>query len=115
MDDLLNKIIEGARNIIEARREERATVEGYRVPDDSDGFLAFKRQFRLYQYREGFKPIGITKYDSKQAPQQWLKCYSTTIEVAGGSNTTKVVYFLMALETAPLTWPESLRKGSIDS
>jgi hypothetical protein len=37
------------------------------------------------------------------------------IEVAGGSNTTKVVYFPMALETAPLTWLESLRKDSIDS
>jgi hypothetical protein len=23
---------------------------------------------------EGFKPIGITKYDGKQAPQQWLRC-----------------------------------------
>jgi hypothetical protein len=33
----------------------------------------------------------------------------------GGSNTTKVVHFPMALETAPLTWLKSLRKDSIDS
>jgi hypothetical protein len=64
---------------------------------------------------EGFKPIGITKYDGKQAPQQWLRCYSMAIEVAGGSNTTKVIYFLMALETAALTWLERLRKDTIDS
>jgi hypothetical protein len=71
--------------------------------------------FSLYQYPEGFKPIGITKYDGKHAPQLWLRFYSTAIEVIGGSNTTKVVYFPMALETAPLTWLESLRKDSIDS
>jgi hypothetical protein len=63
----------------------------------------------------GFKPIGITKYDGKQSPQQWLRCYSTAIEVAGGSNITKVVYFLMALDPAPLTWLESLSNNSIDS
>jgi hypothetical protein len=37
------------------------------------------------------------------------------VEVAGGSNTTKVVYFPMALEPAPLTWLESLPRDSIDS
>jgi hypothetical protein len=63
----------------------------------------------------GFKPISITKYNSKQAPQQWLRCSSTAIEVVGVSNTTKVVYFPMALEIAPLTWLESLSKDSIDS
>jgi hypothetical protein len=60
-------------------------------------------------------PIGITKYDGKKAPQQWLRCYSTTIEVAGGSNITKVVYFPMALDPVPLTWLESLSNNSIDS
>jgi hypothetical protein len=75
----------------------------------------FTTRFNSYKYPEGFKPIGITKYDGKQAPQQWLRCYSTAIEVASGSNTTKVVYFLMALEPAPLTWLESLPNDSIDS
>jgi hypothetical protein len=37
------------------------------------------------------------------------------IEVAGGSNITKVVYFPMALDPAPLTWLESLSNNSIDS
>jgi hypothetical protein len=37
------------------------------------------------------------------------------IEVAGGSNMTKVIYFPMALESAPLTWLESLKPNSIDS
>jgi hypothetical protein len=40
---------------------------------------------------------------------------STAIEVAGGSNTTKVVYFPMTLDPAPLIWPESLSNNSIDS
>jgi hypothetical protein len=56
-----------------------------------------------------------TKHDGKQAPQQWLRCYSTAIEVAGGSNITKVVYFPMALDPAPLTWLESLSNNLIDS
>jgi hypothetical protein len=35
--------------------------------------------------------------------------------VSGGSNTTKVIYFPMALESAPLTWLESLKLDSINS
>jgi hypothetical protein len=37
------------------------------------------------------------------------------IKVTGGSNITKVVYFPMALDPAPLTWLESLSSNSIDS
>jgi hypothetical protein len=76
---------------------------------------AFSARFSSYKYPKGFKPIGITKYDGKQAPQQWLHCYSTAIEVVGGSNITKIVYFPMALDPAPLTWLESLSNNSIDS
>jgi hypothetical protein len=50
-----------------------------------------------------------------QAPQKWLRCYSTAIEVVGGTNITKVIYFLMALEPALLMWLESLSNNSIDS
>jgi hypothetical protein len=75
----------------------------------------FTARFNSYKYPEGFKPIGITKYAGKQAVQQWLRCYSTAIEVAGGSNTTKAIYFLMALDPAPLTWLESLSSNSVDS
>jgi hypothetical protein len=102
------------RSIIDSRRRERevAEIEG---TDCSNRFPAFSAWFSSYKYPEGFKPIGITKYDGKQAPQQWLRCYSTAIEVAGGSNITKVVYFPMALDPAPLTWLESLSNNSIDS
>jgi hypothetical protein len=110
------KINEGrdARSIIDSRRRERevADPEG---TDCSDRFPAFTARFSSYKYPEGFKLIGITKYDGKQCPQQWLRCYSTAIEVAGGSNITKVVYFLMALDPTPLTWLESLSNNSIES
>src|SRR6185436_16173110 len=43
----------------------------------------------------------------------WI--YLTAIEVAGGTNSTKVIYFPMALESAPLTWLEILRHDSIHS
>jgi hypothetical protein len=29
---------------------------------------------------EKFKPLKITKYDAKQDPVQWLKCYALSIE-----------------------------------
>jgi hypothetical protein len=116
IEDLHQKINEGrdARSIIDSRCRERevATPEG---TDCSDRFPAFTARFNSYKYPEGFKPIGITKYDGKQAPQQWLRYYSSTIEVTGGSNTTKVVYFPMALDPAPLTCLESLSNNSIDS
>jgi hypothetical protein len=100
--------------VIDSRGKVREEVETEGT-DCSDRFPAFSTRFSSYKYPEGFKPIGITKYDGKQAPQQWLRCYSMAIEVAGGSNITKVVYFPIALDPAPLTWLESLSNNSIDS
>jgi hypothetical protein len=58
--------------------------------------------------------LGITKYDAKQDPIQWLKCYALSIENAGGNNDTKCLYFPFYLDQAPLTLLESLDKNSID-
>jgi hypothetical protein len=99
--------------VIDSRCKVREEVETEGT--DCNHFPAFSAWFSSYKYPEGFKPIGITKYNGKQAPQQWLHCYSTAIEVAGGSNITKVIYFPMALDPAPLTWQESLSNNSIDS
>ena len=41
--------------------------------------------------------------------------YLTAINVAGGGTVTKVLYILMVLEPAPLTWIESLKPESIHS
>jgi hypothetical protein len=102
------------RSIIDSRCREREVAET-KGTDCSDRFPAFTARFSSYKYPKDFKAIGITKYDGKQAPQQWLRCYSTAIEVAGGSNITKIVYFPMALDPALLTWLESLSNNSIDS
>ena len=58
---------------------------------------------------------NLKKYDGKQDPCQWLRIYSTAIEGAGGTNSSNVIYFPMALLSAPLTWLESLRHDSIHS
>jgi hypothetical protein len=58
--------------------------------------------------------LGITKYDAKQDPVQWLRCYALSIENAGGNNDTKCLYFPFCLDQAPLTWLESLYKYLID-
>jgi hypothetical protein len=59
-------------------------------------------------------PLGITKYDAKQDPIQWLRCYGLSIENAASNNDTKCLYFPFCLDQAPLTWLESLEKYSID-
>ena len=50
-----------------------------------------------------FKPSNHPKYDEKIEPNQWLRIYTQSIELASGDDDIKVLYFPMALETMPLT------------
>lgn len=100
-----------AREIINARRHGRPG-------DETDRFPALSQNINYAEYTIGFNPANmqnLKKYDGKQDPRQWLRIYSTAIEVAGGTNYTKVIYFPMALESAPLTWLENLKRDSIHS
>jgi hypothetical protein len=66
----LRQHINGGRNtrtVISSRRKVREEVETEGT-DCSDRFPAFSAHFSSYKYPEGFKPIGNTKYDGKQAP-----------------------------------------------
>jgi hypothetical protein len=81
---------------------------------DNDGFPAFSARLRNLLLLEKFKPLGITKYDAKQDPVQWLKCYALSIENDGVNNDTKCLYFPFYPDQAPLTWLESLDKNLID-
>jgi hypothetical protein len=92
----------------EIRRNKSSTA------GDNDGFPAFSSRVRNLLLPEKFKHLGITKYDVKQDPVQWLRCYALSIENAGGNNDTKCLYFPFCLDQAPLTWLESLDKYSID-
>jgi hypothetical protein len=98
MADLRQKINDGrdVRRVMEARRRDRPGR--YHIADDSDRFPAFTSNVTDHLYPKDFKPVGIPKYDSKQDPRQWICCYSVAIEVSGGSNSTKALYFLIALE-----------------
>jgi hypothetical protein len=98
-----------ARQKIEELRRKKSATAG-----DNDGFLAFSPRLRNLLLPEKFKPLGITKYDAKQDPIQWLRCYALSIENTGGNNDTKCLYFPFCLDQAPLTWLESLDKHSID-
>jgi hypothetical protein len=98
-----------ARQKIEELRHKKASTSS-----DNDGFPAFSVRLRNLLLPEKFKPLGITKYDAKQDPVQWLRCYTLSIENAGGNNDTKCLYFPFCLDQAPLTWLESLEKYSID-
>jgi hypothetical protein len=96
------------QKIEELRRKKASTSS------DNDGFPAFSVGLRNLLLPEKFKPLGTTKYDAKQDPVQWLRCYAFSTENAGGNNDTKCLYFPFCLDQAPLTWLESLEKYSID-
>jgi hypothetical protein len=98
-----------ARQKIEQLRSKKSSTTG-----DDDGFPAFSTRLRNLLLPEKFKPLAITKYDAKQYPIQWLRCYALSIENAGGNNDTKCLYFPFCLDQAPLTWIKSLKKYSID-
>jgi hypothetical protein len=98
-----------ARQKIEELRRKKASTAG-----DNNGFPAFSARLHNLLLPENFKPPGITKYDAKQDPVQWLRCYTLSIENAGGNNDTKCLYFPFCPDQAPLTWLESLEKYSID-
>jgi hypothetical protein len=99
---------DACQKIEELRRKKSSTV------GDNDGFPAFSPRLRNLLLPDKFKPLGITKYDAKQDPIQWLSCYALSIENAGGNNDIKCLYFPFCLDQAPLTWLESLEKHSID-
>jgi hypothetical protein len=99
---------DACQKIEELRRKKSATA------GDNDGFPAFSPRLRNLLLPDEFKPLGITKYDAKQDPIQWLRCYALSIENIGGNNNTKCLYFPFCLDQAPLTWLESLDKHSID-
>jgi hypothetical protein len=98
-----------ARQKIEELRRKKASTSS-----DNNGFPAFSARLRNLPLLEKFKPLGITKYDAKQDPVQWLRCYALSIENAGGNNDTKCLYFPFCLHQALLTWLESLEKYLID-
>ena len=86
-----------ARDIINTKHHGRSA-------DETDRFPAFSQNINYAEYPTGFNPVNmqnLKKYNGKQDPRQWLRIYSTAIEVAGGTNSTKVIYFSMALESAP--------------
>jgi hypothetical protein len=87
-----------ARQKIEELRCKKSSKAG-----NNDGFPAFSARLRNLLLPEKFKPLGITKYDAKQDPMLWLRCYALSIENAGGNNDTKCLYFPFCLDQAPLT------------
>jgi hypothetical protein len=90
---------DACQKIEELRRKKSTTAS------DNDGFPAFSPRLRNLLLPDKFKPLGITKYDAKQDPIKWLRCYALSIENAGGNNDTKCLYSLS-------TWTKLHSHGS---
>jgi len=57
-----------------------------------DRFPAFSQNINYAEYPPQFNPANLQnlhKYDGKQDPCQWLRIYSTAIEVEGGDKLYK--------------------------
>ena len=80
-----------------------------------DGFPCFSNRLKSVPLPHKFKPSNYSKYDGKTESKQWLCVYSTTCELAGGTNDAEALFFPMALESVPVQWFNKLRKGSIDT
>jgi hypothetical protein len=65
-------------------------------------FPCFLNRLLSIQLPYKFKSSNHSKYDGKTKPNQWLRIYSQSIELAGGDDDIMVLYFPMALETVPL-------------
>ena len=85
-----------------------ASIPSNRFPCFSSRLLNIRLPYK-------FKPSNHTKYDGKTEPNQWLRIYSQSIELAGGDDDIKVLYFPMALEVVPLVWFDRLQARSIDT
>jgi hypothetical protein len=59
------------------------------------------------------KPSNHSRYNGKTEPKQWLKIYSQSIELAGGDDDIKALFFPMALEAMPLQCFDKLSPGTI--
>jgi hypothetical protein len=89
-----------ARLKIEELRRKKSATAG-----DNDDFPAFSPRLRNLLLPDKFKPLGITKYDAKQDPFQWLRCYALSIENADGNNDT-------GASTSPSAWTKLHSHGS---
>jgi hypothetical protein len=74
----------------------------YREAGIPDKFPCFANRLLSVQLPYKFKPSNHTKYDGKTEPKQWLRIYSQSIELAGGDDDIKALFFPMALEAMPL-------------
>ena len=94
---------------------EGGAESAYRTISISDGFSCFSERLRAIPSPRKFKPSNHTKYDGKTEPWQWLRVYSTAVELVGGNNDIKALFLPMALEPVPLQWFDKLRPSSVHS
>ena len=66
-------------------------------------FPCFSNRLLSIRFPYKFKPSNHTKYDGKTEPNQWLRIYCQSIELAGSDDDIKVLYFPMALDDVSLT------------
>jgi hypothetical protein len=69
--------ISGRRSTMAARRRDRP--DRYHHDDDNNRFPAFTSNITTKSYTKDFKRVGIPKFDGKQDPCQWIRCYSIAI------------------------------------
>ena len=82
--------------------QEGGAESEYKEGGTHDRFPCFANRLASIRLPHKFKPSNHSKYDGKTEPRQWLRIYSQSIELAGGGDDIKTLFFPMALETMPL-------------
>lgn len=85
------------------------------IDDYGDTCPAYTHDIRSRSFPAKFKPSGIMIYDGKLDPSVWLMRYSSSIQAVGGDDYTKMLYFPVVMDQAPLVWLKSLAPNSISS
>jgi hypothetical protein len=76
--------------------EEGRAESEYRDARVLDRFRCFSSRPNAVCLPYKFKPTNHTKYDGKTDPNQWLRIYSQSVELAGGDDDVKALFFPMA-------------------
>ena len=71
----------------------RARSPDYGRIEPYDRFPFFVGRLQTLKLRHKFKPANHSKYDGKVEPRQWLRVCSQSIELAGGDDDIKALFF----------------------
>lgn len=114
--DHLNNRSEEYRVEMERRHhfdEDHAAAGGRPLLPGAAGLQPFTERLQAIRWLASFKVVGVTTYDGKANPVQWLTQYDIAVRAAGGDEDVMANYLLIMLDQFANNWLLSLKENSI--